>query len=234
MESFSLLLPIVFCWGLLHFGQQPADSPGLDSVLKKMDAAAANFHAVQADFEWDRFERVISEVDDVQTGTVYYRRKGKDKDIEMKIDVKMEGDSATTLKPEPKFVLFSEGKIRVYQPKLGQVNTYDLGKSSTDFQSYLVLGFGGSGQDLKNAFDITYVGEEKIAGAVTAQLQLVPKSDRVRNTFKQIILWIDLDRGISVQQKFIEPQGDYKLAKYSAIRMKDKLGDEIFKLKTAS
>ena len=234
MESFSLLLPIVFCWGLLHFAQQPADSPGLDSVLKKMDAAAANFHAVQADFEWDRFERVISEVDDVQTGTVYYRRKGKDKDIEMKIDVKMEGDSATTLKPEPKFVLFSEGKIRVYQPKLGQVNTYDLGKSSTDFQSYLVLGFGGSGQDLKKAFDITYVGEEKIAGAVTAQLQLVPKSDRVRNTFKQIILWIDLDRGISVQQKFIEPQGDYKLAKYSAIRMKDKLGDEIFKLKTAS
>jgi outer membrane lipoprotein-sorting protein len=81
-------------------------------------------------------------------------------------------------------------------------------------------------------FDVTYQGPETISGVATAKLQLVPKSERVRNNFKKIFLWIDLDRGISVQQQFFEPQGDYRLAKYSSIRMKEKLADDIFKLKT--
>jgi len=62
----------------------------------------------------------------------------------------------------------------------------------------------------------------------------VPKSEKARNTYSEITLWIDLDRGISVQQKFVQPQGDYRLAKYSAIRMGEKIGDDIFKLKTTS
>jgi outer membrane lipoprotein-sorting protein len=213
-------------------GQQ-ADAGALASVLKKMDEAAANFHTTQADFEWDRYERVIDEVDDVQTGTIYYRRSGKD--IEMKADVKMAGSDAKSLKAEPKFVLFSDGRIRMYQPKPDQVTEYDLGKSAPDFESYLVLGFGGSGQDLVKAFDVTYAGPEKINGVATAQLQLVPKSTRLRNNFKQILLWIDLERGISVQQKFIEPQGDYRLAKYSNVQVNGKkIPDEVFRLKTTS
>lgn len=234
MKPLSLSLTIGILWSLLSFfaayAQQP-DPGNLDSVLKKMDEAAANFRTTQADFEWDRYERVIDEVDDVQTGTIYYRRSGKD--IEMKADIKMAGSAAGQLKPEPKFVLFSGGKIRMYQPKPDQVTEYDLGKNSSDFESYLVLGFGGSGQDLVKAFDVTYVGTEKINGVATAQLRLVPKSTRVRNNFKQIFLWIDLDKGISVQQKFIDPQDDYRLAKYSNIQVNGrKIPDEVFRLKT--
>jgi outer membrane lipoprotein-sorting protein len=232
MPRLSLILPLGLIWWMFHFAQKPADSVTLDTVLKKMDTAAAGFHAVQADFEWDRYERVIDEVDDVQTGTIYYRRNGKD--IEMMADIKMDGSSASTLKPEPKYVLFRAGKIQMYLPKLDQLTVYDLGKNASDFESYLVLGFGGSGQDLMKAFDVTYVGPETINGVSTAQLKLIPKSDRVRNNFKEILLWIDLDSGLSVQQKFTEPQGDSRLAKYSAIRMKDKLGDDIFRLKTTS
>ncbi len=233
MKPFSLSLAIAMLWSLLSFSaayaQQPADA--LDSVLKKMDEAAASFRTTQADFEWDRYERVIDEVDDVQTGTIYYRRNGKD--IEMKADIKMVGNAPGQLKPEPKYVLFSDGKIRMYQPKPDQVTEYDLGKNSSDFESYLALGFGGSGQDLVKEFDVTYVGPEKINGVVTTQLRLVPKSTRLRNNFKQILLWIDLDKGISVQQKFIETQGDYRLAKYSNIQVNGKrIPDEVFRLKT--
>jgi len=236
MRPFSLVLTIALCSCFLDAAeaaaQKPADSAALDAVLKKMDAAAASFRATQADFEWDRYEKVIQEVDDVQTGTIYYRRTGKDKNIEMMADIKMEGSSAATLKPEPKYVLFSQGKIRMYQPKPDQVTEYNLGKNASDFESYLVLGFGGSGQDLVKTFDVTYQGSEKIDGVATARLQLVPKSERVRNNFKEILLWIDLDRGISVQQQFFEPQGDYRLAKYTAIRMKEKIGNDVFQLKT--
>jgi outer membrane lipoprotein-sorting protein len=211
----------------------PSDPVTLDTVLKKMDDAAASFHAVEAEFEWDNYERVIDEVDNYQTGTIYYRRNGKD--IEMKADVKKSGSSLNQLQSQPKFVLFKDGKIQVYDAgKADQVTVYDLGKNAQDFESYLVLGFGGSGQDLLKAFDVTFIGPETVGGVATAQIQLVPKSDRVRNNFKQIQLWIDLEKGISVQQKFITPEGDYRLTKYSSIHMKDKLDDNVFKLKTTS
>ena len=232
MKNLTIILPIALLWSFLHFAQAPAEPASLESVLKKMDSASASFRATQADFEWDRYEKVINEVDDIQSGTIYYRRAGKD--IEMMADIKMVGDSPTTLKPEPKYVLFSAGKIHMYQPKPDQVTIYDLGKNSSDFETYLVLGFGGSGQDLEKAFTVTYEGPETVSGVATAKLKLVPKSEKVRNTFAQILLWIDLERGVSVQQQFFEPQGDYRLAKYSSIRMKDKIPDDVFKLKTTS
>jgi outer membrane lipoprotein-sorting protein len=213
------LLPLLAILRLLHAQQ----APDLDSVLKKMDAAAANFRTTQADFEWDRYEKVIDEVDDIQFGTIYFRRTGKE--IEMKADIK---------KPEVKYVLFSNGKIQVYQPKTDQVTVYDAGKNRADIESYFVLGFGGSGQDLVKSFDVTYQGPETINNVATAKLQLVPKSARVKNTFKEILLWIDLQRGISVQQQFFELQGDYRLAKYSNIRINEKIGDDVFHLKTTS
>jgi len=240
MKSLTLILPIAIVWGFLHVSpatpqappQAPADASPLNSVLKRMDTAAANFRSTQADFEWDTYEKVIDEVDDYQTGTIFYRRVGKE--IEMMAEVKQEGADLKKLRPEPKYVLFNKGILRMYQPKKDEVTEFDLGKNKSA-ESYLVLGFGGSGQDLLTAFDVTYVGPETVSGVATAKLQLVPKSDKVRNTYKQIFLWIDLDRGISVQQKFITPEQDYRLAKYSSIQVNGKkIPDEVFKLNTTS
>ena len=197
-----------------------------------MDTAAAGFRTAQAEFEWDTYEKVIDEVDDIQKGTIYYRRAGKE--IEMMADVKLAGSDPNKLKPEPKFVLFSKGKVRMYQPKMDQITEFDLGKNRADLESYVVLGFGGSGQDLMKTFAVTYMGPETINGIATAKLKLVPKSDKVRNTYKEIILWIDLDKGISVQQQAFQPDGNYRLAKYPSIRLNEKISDEVFKLKTTS
>src|SRR5207302_7035008 len=91
-----------------------------------------------------------------------------------------------------------------------QVIVHPVGTSKSEIEAYLVLGFGGSGEDLTKAFEVTYEGPEKIGNVNTAKLQLVPKSPKVKNTFARIFLWIDLQRGISVQQQFFEPQGDYR------------------------
>ncbi len=151
-------------------------------------------------------------------------------------EVKKAGSSAAKLKAEPKYVLFSNGKIRMYQPKIRSGDGISTSaRTESDFESYMVLGFGGSGQDLEKTFDVTYVGPETINGVATAKLQLIPKSEKVRNNYNQIFLWIDLDKGISVQQQFFSPQGDYRLAKYSNIQMNGKkIPDDVFKLKTTS
>ena len=233
MTDRLLIFAIGLMFSFLHWGappQKPADAGGLDAILKKMDATAAGFRSTQAEFEWDNYEKVIGEVDDIETGTVYYRRTGKA--IEMMAEVKKTGTSLSDLKPYPKYVLFSEGKIRLYQPKPDQVTIWDLGKRAADFESYLVLGFGGSGQDLQKAFDVTYLGSEAANGTAAGKLQLVPKSERVRNTFNKILLWVDPDKGISVQQQFFDPLGNYRLTKYSAIQVGKKIPDGVFRLNT--
>ena len=199
---------------------QRPDAATLDSVLQKMDTAAASFQTTQADFVWDQYQRVVDETD-TQKGTVYYRRSGKE--IEMMADIK---------EPEQKFLLYKDGKLQVYQPKIEQVIQYTAGANHNEIESYLVLGFGGSGQDLKNSFDVTYQGEETVDNIVTGKLHLTPKSEKVRNYFTEAFLWIDLNRGISLQQKFMQSQGDYRLAKYSAVKVNAKISNDVFRLKT--
>lgn len=200
--------------------QKPETTPSLESVLHKMDDAAAHFQGCQANFVFNQYHRVVDDTD-TQTGTVYYRRVGQN--IEMMADFK---------EPDRTYVLYKGGKLQVYKPNIEQVMEYSAGANKDQFESFLVLGFGGSGQDLKKAFDVTYQGEEKIDNIATAKLQLIAKSEKTRSNFPQIILWIDLENGISVQQKLLQTQGDYRLAKYSAINLKAKIGNDVFLLKT--
>jgi outer membrane lipoprotein-sorting protein len=185
-----------------------------------MDEAAASFQSTQADFVWDLYQKVVDE-HDTQKGTVYYRRAGKE--IEMMAEIK---------EPDPKFVLYKDGKLQVYQPKIEQVIVYPTAGNQSEIESYLVLGFGGSGQDLKKAFDVSYLGEESVGGIATGELQLIPKSEKFRNNVSKILLWIDLNRGISIQQQFFQGQGDNRMAKYSSVQLNGKIGNDVFQLKT--
>ena len=201
-----------------------AQNADLEKVLKTMDQQASTFRNAQADFVWDQYTKVVDD-HDIQQGTIYFRREGKE-DVQMAADIKT---------PNPKYVLFSKGLVKVYEHvpgKIDQVTEYDAGKNKAEFESFLVLGFGGSGEDLKKAFDVKYGGMENVQGVNAARLDLTPKSPKVRNMFEQIILWIDPAKGVSVQQKFINGEGDYRLAKYSNIVLNGKISDEVFKLKT--
>src|SRR5207248_10716256 len=83
----------------------PAQSENnLQSVLREMDDAAAKFRTTQADFTWTQYNKVIDDVTDTQKGKIYFRRSGK--------DVQM---SAEITQPDAKVLIFSEGKIQVYQ-----------------------------------------------------------------------------------------------------------------------
>ena len=199
-----------------------AQNAALEKVLTQMDATASNFRTTQASFVWDQYQKVVDETD-VQKGKVYFRRSGSQ--IQMAADI---------TEPDPKYVLFSGDKVELYQPKIDQVTSHNTGKDRAEFESFLVIGFGGRGHDMLRSFDITYLGTENLNGADTAKLDLVPKSQKVRNMFQHIVLWIDPQRGVSVQQQFFESSGDYRLAKYSDIELNGKVPDAVFKLKTTA
>jgi outer membrane lipoprotein-sorting protein len=192
----------------------------LEAALKAMDQAADNFRTAQCDFVWDQYQKVVDD-HDYQKGTMYFRRQGSD--VQMAADITA---------PDKKFVLFTGTLVSLYQPSIDQVTEYNPGKSKADFESFLVLGFGGRGHDLEKSFDVNYAGMEQVQGVNAAKLELTPKSQRVKSMFQTITLWIDPARGVSVQQEFSEPSGDYRVAKYSNIQVNHKIPGDVFKLKT--
>jgi outer membrane lipoprotein-sorting protein len=193
----------------------------LNDILGRMDQAAERFKTTQADFVWEQYSKVVNETD-TQKGTLYFRRS--------KSGVEM---AAQITQPAEKHVLFTDSKVRVYQPPpLDQETVYNTGKNKADVESFMVLGFGGRGHDLLKSFNVRYLGMEEAQGVKADKLELEPKSQKLRNTFAQILLWIDPARGISVQQEFLEPSGDHRLAKYSQIQINTKVPDNAFKLKT--
>ena len=199
-----------------------ANAP-LERVLNSMDKAAASFKTTEADFVWDQFTKVVEQTE-TQKGKIYFRRSGN--------EVQMMADVTGPSPNDKKSVLFADSKFQLYQPDLDQVTIHNTNKNS-EVESYLVvLGFGGRGHDLAKSFDVTYLGSEKLGDVQTEKINLIPKSEKVKNNFDHIILWIDLVRGISVQQQLITLNGDYRLAKYSNIRLNQKLSDSVFKLKT--
>jgi outer membrane lipoprotein-sorting protein len=201
---------------------QAQSNSALEHVLDQMDNTAKNFRTTEASFVWDQYQKVVDETDS-QKGTVYFRRAGN--------ETQMVADIA---EPDRKYVLFAGGKVQVYQPKIDQVTAYNAGKNKSDFESFLVLGFGGGGHDMLKSFDVKYLGTEKVDGVEAAKLDLVPKSPKVHNVFQHIVLWIDPARGISLWQQLFEPSGDYRLAKYTDIQLNQKISDDVFKLKTTS
>ena len=188
-----------------------------------MDRTEKEFRTAEASFVWDQYQKVVDETD-TQKGKIYFRRVGKE--VQMAADI-------TNPANEAKSVLFSGGKVELYQPSSNQVDVYSTEKDQEEFESFLLLGFGGGGHDMLKSFDIKYLGQEKLPdGTPTAKLGLVPKSDRIRNNFDRFVLWIDA-RGISVQQQIFSAS-DYKLAKYSDIKVNEKLPNNSFTLKTNS
>jgi len=200
--------------------QAASASADLEKVLSQMDAAAASFKTAEADFVWDQYTKVVNETD-AQSGKVYFRRSSKE--TEMAADI---------MQPTPKYVLYQNSTVRLYEPGIDQVTVYNAGKNRAEVESILVLGFGGRGHDLEKSFDVGFQGYEEAQGVRTAKLNLVPKTAKGKEIFDHIILWIEPARGLSVQQQFVEPQGDYRLAKYSNIKLNQSIPGDVFKLKT--
>ena len=208
---------------VLQSAASPSESE-LEKVLSRMDATATSFRSAEANFDWDQHNSIVDQ-SDKESGKIYFRRLGAG--IQMAADF-----TSSDGRPMAKYVLFTDGKVQIYQPDIkDEVDEYNTGNNRDAVESFLVLGFGGSGHAMLKSFDVSYLGPDpNVAGAV--KLNLVPKAEKVRGVFDHVILWIDPARGVSVQQQLFQKDGDYRLAKYSDIRLNAKIADSVFKLKT--
>ncbi len=222
--TLALGISLIACAGMSR-AQSPSNAE-LDKVLGQMDTASAKFHSAQANFQWDQFERVVSSTD-TQTGVIYFLRSGAS--TRMAADIQTyDGQQAK------KTVVFSDGVLQFYQPQIDQITVIHAGNKQDQFESYLALGFGGSGADLKKSWNITYQGMETIDGIQTAKLDLISKLAGDRNTVSHITIWVDPARAISLKQVMFEPSGDSKTSYFRNIEYNKKIPPSVFKIKTDS
>lgn len=198
-----------------------SDSAELEAVLSEMDRAAATFRSAQADFQWDNYQKVVDETDK-QTGQVYFRRNGTD--VEAMFNI------AT---PYAKQVLFKGRQLSLYDKKVNRVTEHKT-ENKSDVEAFLGLGFGAHGHDLPKSYDVKMDGWETVDGTKVAKLELVSKSEKVRNMFSKFILWIDTRQDVPIKQQVLEPNGDYWISHYTGFKINSKISEDVFRLKTDS
>jgi outer membrane lipoprotein-sorting protein len=197
--------------------------PGhLDQVLREMDAASLKFQAAEATFRWDLYERVVKQTT-TQTGTIYFKKQGTTTVMGAKVE-----------SPSVKIIEFRNGVLRLFDPGTDHLTTIDATKNKEQLESFLTVGFGGSGKDLAKAWTISDLGDETIDGVQTAKLDLVPKDPSVRKNCTHMTLWVDPVRGIELKQSLYMPSEDYRTAVYTDIKYNQKVDEKQYQIKTDS
>lgn len=188
----------------------------LDSVLSQMDTASAHFHNAQADVRYDNYTRVVND-HDIETGSIFIERSGSTEQMgAVFYNTDASGKPAATA---ARIVNFDGSTLRIFTVGTNQVDVFKAGANQARYDSFLTLGFGGSGKDLQRAWNITDLGADTVDGVKTEKLDLVSKDPSVKNMFTHITIWIDPARGVSLKQIFYAPNGDNRTATYSHIRL---------------
>jgi outer membrane lipoprotein-sorting protein len=221
----------LFCLGLVvslpvSLSAQSAPSAGdtdLQKVITELNTAATKFVSAQADFAWDQFTAVVQE-HEIQTGTMYFERK---KGVTL-MAAYLKQDNG---KDAPKTVVYNGTEVNFYEPTIKQLTTMKAGANQGQWESFLTLGFGGSGSDLEKNWKVSLLGTENMDGVPVAKLDLVPKEQKVMEMFTHVTIWVEPSRGISHKQIFYQPSGDLRTATYKSIRYNSPVPADVFQIK---
>jgi outer membrane lipoprotein-sorting protein len=181
------------------------------AILSRMDEAAAAFSAMSADVRLTTYNATIDDKT-VENGTLIMQRLKKNGSVRAILDFSHEKDA--------RVIAFLGNIVRMYYPKTQFYQDYDFGKNSNVLQQFLLLGFGSSGKELAEGYDITAEGAENIGGQDTTKLLLIPKLASVKEKLLKIEMWIPANAAYPVQQRFYQPANNYLLATYTGINFK--------------
>lgn len=198
-------------------GNAAAQSRGpatLEGVLSQLDSQAGSFKGLSADVERTKVTVVVNDKS-TDTGTILVR------DDKMLLQMKP---------PDARTVLKTGDTLFVYTPGLKRVEEYNLGKNRDLVDQFLLLGFGTKGSQLRDSYQITLAGEPPLGDKKTVELDLIPKSQGVKNQFSKIQIWYDPATWLAVQQQFYETgSGDYSIVRYSNLVKNPQIPEAQFK-----
>lgn len=203
--------------------------PQLSHVLKQLDTASAKFQRATADFQWDNYTKIVHDTT-TQKGTIYFERDKSNTDMGA---VLVDPNAGPKSKPI-KVIHYEAGTVQMFDPGVDQITVLHPDNQAA-IESFLTLGFGGSGTDLARAWNITDLGPETLTDngqpVNVEKLDLVGKDPDARKNFTHITIWVDPSRAVSLKQIFYTPSGDSRTATYSAIKVNGNVHKDQFAIK---
>jgi outer membrane lipoprotein-sorting protein len=194
--------------------------PDLTEILSRMNDSAKNLKTLSASLEYTKVTALVNDKS-TETGQLFFR-KGKMPDILIAIK-----------KPEGKTILFRKNRAEIYQPKINQIQEYNLEGKSNLVEQFFLLGFGTETGELRKTYEVKYLNEEDLDGDTTAVLELTPRSEETLAQLLKVQLWVSEESWLPVQQKFFQPGGDYFLARYTSVKVNRRLPASTFQIKAA-
>ncbi len=210
-------------------GMAAQATPQLTAVLAKMDAASRSFHNAQAEFKWDYYQKIVHDTT-TDTGAIYFQREGGAMDMGAVLN------DPTGKTKASKVLAYKDGLLKMFTPGIDQLDVVKAGANQAEYESFLTLGFGGSGSELAKNWTIHDLGPVTLnddgKGVVTEELDLIGKDAASRKNFSHVTIWVDPTRGVSLKQMFFTPSGDYRTATYTHIRVNSGLDKSRYAMKT--
>lgn len=194
----------------------------LDAILTRMDEVGQGLRSMKADIVQKKWTDILSEYDEGEEGEFLFLKDGGAVYLRKQIT-----------KPTASVLVIRDGNVTFYQPSIKQAQEYALGNHK-DKAEFMLLGFGTDKDALRKTYDISYLGEEALDGETTYKVELKPKSGQVAAFFARIVLWVDLERGIPIQQQLEEPTQDHLLIRFSGIELNPKISKSQFDIKLPS
>jgi outer membrane lipoprotein-sorting protein len=190
----------------------------MSPVLAKMEQAGRNLKTLQAGISQEKIDRTLG-ITERSSGTFFYKAgaAGSERVLLQYTD------------PKVQTVAVVGDKVMMYQPDLHQlfVTTRKASAGKNKSLGFLGLAYSDAATQLREKYDVTLLGEDKINGQLATQIHLNPKdkSDGIQG----IILWVDEKTWLPVQY-FIQEKATKTTITLSGMKPNLQLPDAKFEI----
>lgn len=186
----------------------------LAAVQARIDKSAADFQSLTAKVKKVSYTAVIKDQSS-ETGT-FTIKKVKVGDVRVRMEIE---------KPDARSIALSRKKYEVFLPKINTVQEYDLSQYGRLVDQFLLLGFGTPVREITKSYDMVVTGTDMIDGKQATRVELRPKAANVKEHLKLVEMWFPPNDGNPIQQKFLQPSGDYVQSTYFEVKVNPLLKD---------
>ena|SRR5579884_2827278 len=213
----TIAIALLLCAGA-WVTRAAAPTPALKDIVARLDRGASKFQSMSSDVERTRYTAVLNDKS-TETGVVRMRKLPRGVEGVMEI-----------AQPDKKTYAFAGKEIDIYYPQMKSVDIYNAGEKGEELENFITLGFGTPGSELEKNYSMQIAGQDTVDGKPATRLVLAPKSADAKKLIKEVDLWIPEDASHPIQEKIVEPSGDYTQVTYKNLQINPNLKEQEYKL----
>ena len=204
-------------------GTANAQSAGLvSSILNRMERNRRDLKSLRAGITMQKYNAQTKDFD-MYVGEVQYL-PGSGRNVALRVDWQ---------RPARETLAVENGQYILFRPRMNLAYKGSTSSGSKSSKVNNVLGFGlnASGAQLRNNFNVEFVGEGILYGDLhVTQLRLTPKGGA---GYQFAEVWVD-NGGMPVQTRIVEKNNDATTVRLTDVQRNARIDSDVFRLELGS